>query len=198
VEWQGSIAIEHCAAPFAKSGPSPPCKDGQVTISRIPVNSARPDQPDHRELFGILPPLAVVVTVLLALLLFLSGQRDQSLSQALALYSSAAIPHFAALMVLFKGAAPRRAFIAGFLCGFWGSCVVYLLFIGIFLFSQEYSHGNQKIGWFAGVGIGTWMVLGSLFSAKLDKSSYVKGCVTGVLYPYAAMVCLALTQRAHS
>jgi hypothetical protein len=84
------------------------------------------------------------------------------------------------------------------LCGFWGSCVAYLLFIGIFLFSQEFRHRRQEIEWLAGVGIGIWMALGSLFSAKLDRSSYVIGCTIGIFYPYVAIVGLALMQRAHS
>lgn len=111
------------------------------------------------------------------------------------MYLLFAIPHFGALIALFRAPPSRTAFIGGFLSGFWGSCVLYLLFIGIFLFSQEYSHGNQKIEWFAGVAMGVWMVLGSLLSVKLEKSLYVKGALAGFLYPYAAVVYLAMNQR---
>jgi hypothetical protein len=97
-----------------------------MTTNRSPINRARSDQANHRELFGILPPLAVVVAVLLVLL-FRPRQGGDFFSLAF-LLCSAAIPHFAALIVLFRGAPRRRALIAGFLCGFWGSCVAYLLF----------------------------------------------------------------------
>jgi hypothetical protein len=86
----------------------------------------------------------------------------------------------------------RRVFVR-----FLGLACLYLLFIGMALFSQEFSHGSQKAAWFAGEAMGVWMTIGGLSSVKLDKSSYWRGAVAGFLYPYATMVCLAMYQRGH-
>jgi hypothetical protein len=161
------------------------------------MNWPRPDQGSKRELFWILPPLTVVV--ILALLFLLALQRGPSFSETLIIYFAAAIPHFVALILLFTGSASIRGFVAGFLGGFWCAIVAYLLFIGLFLFSvsESGSHGNQKLAWCAGVAMGIWMVIGSLFSARLNKASYVTGVVIGFIYPMAVITQIAMLQRRH-
>lgn len=150
-------------------------------------------EPKH---LGILPPLAVIVAAL-ALFFALFRQGSRPLLNALPIYLLFAAPHFAALLALLKAAPRRTALIGGFLSGFWTSLVLYLLFIGMAVFSQEFSHGYQKAAWFAGEAMGVWMTIGGLSSVKLDKSSYWRGAVAGFLYPYATMVCLAMYQRGH-
>jgi hypothetical protein len=42
-----------------------------------------------------------------------------------------------------------------------------------------------------------WVIIGSSSLLKLDKPRYWRGFAAGLLYPYAAMIYLASSQRRH-
>ena len=168
-----------------------------MSQSPLPANWARDSVQGNCGYAKVLLPLGLIVAGLVAVFFAIMRQGTAPFLAALPMYLFFAVPHFASVISLVQSTPTRSALVGGFLSGFWSSLVLYLLFVGMFLFSQPYGSGYQGVVWFAAQSIGVWVIIGSLSLLKLDKPRYWRGFAAGLLYPYAAMIYLASSQRRH-
>jgi hypothetical protein len=145
----------------------------------------------------VLLPLGLVVAGLVAVFVAISRDGTAPFLAALPMCLFFAVPHIVALFALIQSTATRSVLAGGFLTGFWSSLVLYLLFAGVFLFSQPYGSGYQGVEWFAAVAIAVWIIIGGLSLFKLDKPRFWRAFAAGLLYPYVAMIYLAFSERRH-
>jgi hypothetical protein len=142
----------------------------------------------------LIPPVVIFLSVFFV---FLNPTSPYVPGELLTLYSLVLLPHMAGLVLLLRKNAAGRAAAAGFLCTLWAALGLYLIFLGIFLFSSAYPLRDLEIGWFAAFGLAVWMVVASLSYRAQKPGTFSKGALLGVLFAFVTPVVIAMLQRGH-